>query len=169
MINKPQPDEYASFHITYVKHVPESDIIELLEQLKESTYNLFNNLDENKANYAYAEGKWTLKEVLGHMIDTERTFAYRVLYFSREFVELPGFDQDIYVNNANFDSRTIQDLAAEFKTTRESNLYLIRSLSDEQLNKKGIASGYLVSVRALVYIMAGHELHHLKIVKERYL
>jgi uncharacterized damage-inducible protein DinB len=169
MINKPQPDEYASFHITYVKHVPESDIIELLEQLKESTYNLFNNLDENKANYAYAEGKWTLKEVLGHMIDTERTFAYRVLYFSREFVELPGFDQDIYVNNANFDSRTIQDLAAEFKTTRESNLYLIRSLSDEQLNKKGIASGYLVSVRALVYIMAGHELHHLKIVKEIYL
>ena len=169
MINKPQPDEYASFHANYIKQVPECRIIELLEQLKESTYDLFSNLDADKAGYAYAEGKWTLKEVLGHMIDTERTFAYRALYFSREFVELPGFDQDVYVNNANFNDRTIQDLAAEFKTTRESNLYFIRALSDDQLNKKGIASGYLVSVRALIYIMAGHELHHLGIVKEKYL
>ena len=168
MINKPQPDEYASFHITYINLVPDGDIIELLEHLKNSTYDLFNNLDEDKANYAYAEGKWTLKQALGHMIDTERVFAFRLLCFSREFVELPGFEQETYVNGANFNSRTIQDLASEFKATRESNLYLFRSLTEEQLNKKGIASGYLVSVRALLYMIAGHELHHLGIVKEKY-
>ncbi len=168
MINKPQPDEYASFHITYIKLVPDGDIIELLERLKDSTYSLFNNLDDEKANYAYAEGKWTLKQVLGHMIDTERVFAFRLLCFSREFVELPGFEQETYVNGTNFNSRTIQDLASEFKATRESNLYLFRSLTEEQLNKKGIASGYLVSVRALLYMIAGHELHHWGIVKEKY-
>jgi len=169
MISKPQPDEYASYYNTYIKLVPDGDIIEFLDQQKDSTYNLFNNLDDEKANYAYAEGKWTIKQALGHMIDTERVFAFRLLCFSREFVELPGFEQEAYVNGSNANSRAIQNLAAEFRATRESNLYLFRSLTEEQLNKKGIASGYLVSVRALLYMIAGHELHHLAIVKERYL
>jgi uncharacterized damage-inducible protein DinB len=169
MIDRPQPDEYVSFHNTYISKVPNGDVLKLLGDLKESTYKLFSNMSEEKANYAYDEGKWTLKQVLGHIIDTERTFAYRLLCFSRNYVELPGFDQDIYVNNANFKDRTIQSLASEFGATRESNLYLIAALTDEQLNRKGIASGNNVSVRALVYIIAGHELHHLKIIKERYL
>jgi uncharacterized damage-inducible protein DinB len=169
MIGRPQPDEYVSFHNTYISKVPNGDVLKLLGELKESTYKLFSNMSEEKANYAYDEGKWTLKQVLGHIIDTERTFAYRLLYFSRNYVELPGFDQDIYVNNANFKDRTIQSLAAEFRATRESNLYLITALTDEQLNRTGVASGNNVSVRALVYIIAGHELHHLKIITERYL
>jgi uncharacterized damage-inducible protein DinB len=169
MINKPQADEYVSFHNTYISKVPEGDVLKLLEQLKESTYNLFNSMSEEKAMYAYAEGKWTLKQTLGHMIDTERTFAYRLLCFSRNYVELPGFDQDIYVANANFNDRSIQSLASEFRATRESNIYMVAALTDEQLDKRGIASGNNVSVRALVYILAGHELHHLKIIKERYL
>ncbi|MDB5024248.1 MAG: DinB family protein [Mucilaginibacter sp.] len=168
MIDRPQPDEYVSFHNTYISKVPGGDVLKLLGELKESTYELFSNMSEERANYAYDQDKWTLKQVLGHVIDTERTFAYRLLYFSRNFIELPGFDQDIYVNNANFNSRTIQSLASEFRATRESNLYLITALTDEQLNKKGVASSNKVSVRALVYIIAGHELHHLKIIKERY-
>jgi uncharacterized damage-inducible protein DinB len=169
MIKKPKPDEYAPFYDTYVSKVPDGDVLELLEHLKESSFKLFNALSVEKANYAYAEGKWTLKQALGHMIDTERTMAYRLLCFSRNSIELPGFDQNVYVDNANFNSRTIQSLASEFSVVRESNLYLLRSLSDEQLDKKGIASGNPVSVRALIYIVAGHELHHLGVIKEKYL
>jgi uncharacterized damage-inducible protein DinB len=169
MIKRPKPDEYISFYDTYVSKVPDGDVLELLVQLKESSFNLFNNLSVEKANYAYAEGKWTIKQALGHIIDTERTMAYRLLCFSRNSIELPGFDQNVYVDNASFNSRTIQSLASEFRATRESNLYLIRSLSDEQLDKQGIASGNPLSVRALVYIIAGHELHHLGIIKEKYL
>jgi uncharacterized damage-inducible protein DinB len=140
-----------------------------MEKLKESTYHLFSTMSDEKANYAYGEGKWTLKQVLGHMIDTERTFAYRLFCFSRNSIELPGFDQDIYVNNANFNSRTIQSLAEEFRVTRESSIYMVSALTDEQLDRKGVASGNTVSVRALAYMLPGHELHHLKLIRERYL
>ncbi|MGZ3764406.1 MAG: DinB family protein, partial [Mucilaginibacter sp.] len=156
------------FYNTYISKVSDGDVLELLKQLKDSSYALFSNLSDEKANYAYAEGKWTVKEALGHMIDTERTFAYRLFCFSRNFVELPGFDQDVYVDNANFNTRTIQSLAAEFRATRESNIYMIESLTDEQLNRKGIASGNQATVRAMVYMLAGHEIHHLGILKERY-
>lgn len=169
MIQRPQPDEYVPYYHTYIGKVPDGDVIALMEKLKESTYNLFSTMTDERANYAYGEGKWTLKQVLGHLIDTERTFAYRVLCFSRNYVELPGFDQDIYVNNADFNSRSIQNLAEEFRVTRESNIYMISALTEEQLDRKGIASGNEATVRALVYMMPGHELHHLKIMKERYL
>ena len=169
MIQRPQPDEYVSYYHTYIGKVPDGDVIALMEKLKGSTYQLFSSMSDEKANHAYGEGKWTLKQVLGHMIDTERTFAYRLLCFSRNYIELPGFDQDIYVNNANFNNRTIQSLAEEFRATRESSIYMISALTDEQLERKGVASGNEVSVRALVYMLPGHELHHLKLIKERYL
>jgi uncharacterized damage-inducible protein DinB len=169
MITKPQPEEFNPFYNTYISKVPEGDVLELLKQQKGSSYELFSNLPDDKANYAYAEGKWTIKEALGHMIDAERTFAYRLFCFSRNSIELPGFDQEIYVNNSNFSNRTIQSLASEFRATRESNIYLIEALTDEQLNLRGVASGNPASVRALVYMIAGHEIHHLGILKERYL
>jgi uncharacterized damage-inducible protein DinB len=169
MIHKPQPDEFVPFYNTYISKVPDGDVIGFLEQTKDSTFELFNNLSDDKANYAYAEGKWTLKEALGHIIDTERVFAFRAFCFSRDSTELPGFDQDIYVANSTFNSRSIQDLAAEFKAVRESNLFFIKALTDDQLNRKGIASGNPATVRALIYMIAGHELHHVNIVKERYL
>ena len=102
------------------------------------------------------------------MNDPERTFAYRAMVFSRNNVELPGFDQDIYVNNANFNSRTIQDIAMEFKLLRQANLYMIKGFTDEQLLRRGVASNRVFSVRAIVYMMAGHELYHLAIFRERY-
>lgn len=169
MIHRPQSNEYPAFAQPYVNSVPDENVLELLEDTKQVTYDLFRNLSEAQAMHAYAEGKWTLKQVLGHMIDTERTFAYRALCFSRNNVELPGFDQDIYVNNTDFNSRSIQSLADEYKATRESNLFLYNSFSEEQLLRGGKASGYPVTVRGLVYMTAGHEQYHLRLIKERYL
>jgi uncharacterized damage-inducible protein DinB len=169
MIHRPQPNEYPAFAENYVASVPGTDVLELLAETKDVTYNLFSPMSDEKAMYAYAEGKWTLKQVLGHMIDTERTFAYRALCFSRNNIELPGFDQDVYVDNTDFNSRTIQSLADEYKVTRESTLYLYQSFSDEQLLRSGKASGNYVTVRGLVYMTAGHEQYHLKLIKERYL
>ncbi|HVW12967.1 MAG TPA: DinB family protein [Mucilaginibacter sp.] len=168
MINKPQPDEYAPYAAGYVGLVNTPDVIGLLGQMKHSTYAMFNNMSEEKAMHSYAEGKWTLKQVLGHLIDTERTFSYRAFAFSRASAELPGFDQDVYMANADFNSRSIQELASEYKAVRESTLFLYKAFSAEQLLRKGVASNHPVSVRALVYMTAGHELHHLKIVKEKY-
>src|ERR1700759_1982725 len=128
MITRPQPDEYPPFASVYVGHVETTDVIRLLTELRDSTFQLFSNMTEEQAMHAYAPGKWTLKQVLGHMIDTERTFAYRALCFSRNNIELPGFDQDIYVNNTDFNSRNIQNLADEYKATRESNMFLFKSL-----------------------------------------
>src|SRR6202012_4331161 len=169
MIHKPQPDEYPKFAEAYVNSVPTTNVLELLEESKYTVYNLFSTMSEEKAMHAYEDGKWTLKQVLGHMIDTERTFAYRAFCFSRNNIELPGFDQDIYVNNTDFNSRLIQDLADEYKVTRESTMFLYSSFSEEQLLRRGIASNSPVTVRGLVYMTAGHEQYHLKLIRERYL
>jgi len=169
MIKRPQPDEYSAYAARYVNLVPDGPILDILESQKDSTYKLFSAIDAEKAGYAYEEGKWTVKEMLGHMADTERVFAFRALAFSHEAIELPGFDQDVYMVDNTFNSRPIEDIANEFKTLREATLYLFRAITDERSEQKGIASGNPVSVRALAYMIAGHELHHLNILKERYL
>ncbi|HAL81847.1 MAG TPA: DinB family protein [Mucilaginibacter sp.] len=169
MINRPQPDEYSAFAARYVDLVGNDPILDILEHLQQNTYNFFMGIDPDKAEYAYAEGKWTVKQVLGHIADTERVFAYRALVFSREAIELPGFDQDVYMEKATFNDRPLKDIANEFKTIRESTLYLLRSLTEEQSMQKGVASGNPVSVRALAYMIAGHEMHHIKVLKEKYL
>jgi uncharacterized damage-inducible protein DinB len=169
MINRPQPDEYSAFAARYVDLVGNGPIIEILEYQQQMTYNFFLRIDPGKAAYAYAEGKWTVKQIVGHIADTERVFAYRALAFSREAIELPGFDQDVYMEKATFNTRSLEDLANEYNTVRESTLYLLRSFTAEQTTQKGIASGNPVSVRALAYMIAGHEMHHIKILKERYL
>ncbi|MFD0751193.1 DinB family protein [Mucilaginibacter calamicampi] len=165
----PKPEEYAPFMGNYIKLIVETaDIIDLLEQQATQIFDLFNNLTPEKALYAYGQDKWTLKQVVGHMIDAERTFAYRAYAFSRGQAELPGFDENTYVELANFNSRPVQDLAAEFSAVRASNLYFIRALSDQQLSTVAISNGIPTSVRALVYAMAGHAQHHLNIVNDRY-
>lgn len=170
MITKPQPGEYPPYAKKYIDKVPGGPVLEILEYLQESTYNFFSRITAEQAGYAYAEGKWTLKEVLGHIIDTERVFAFRALCFSRgDANPLPGFEQEDYVRHATFDTRSIQDLAKEFKAVREANMYLFNSFTDEQSMLKGVASNNPVSVRALVYMCAGHELYHLDLVKELYI
>jgi uncharacterized damage-inducible protein DinB len=170
MIKKPQPDEYSAYAAGYVNKVPNGPVLEVLEYLKESTYNFFSRMTDEQADHAYAEGKWTLKQVLGHMIDTERFFAFRAFCFSRgDKSPLPGFDQDDYVNGATFETRSVQSLAKEFKAVREANLFLYSSFTEEQSLMIGTANNNPVSVRALVYMTAGHELYHLELIKERYI
>jgi hypothetical protein len=168
MISRPKSDEYSPFAAGYIGLVPDENVIEKLEQLMVSSYQLFSSLTEEQGAYAYAPGKWTVKQALGHMIDTERTFAYRALVFSRNHIELPGFDQDIYVANHDVNNISVKNLAEEFRAARLSNLYMIKGFSDEQLLRDGIASSSRFTVRAFVYMLAGHELHHLNIFRDRY-
>lgn len=170
MITRPYPTEYHPFASTYVAHSADTDSITgLLASSIENTVAWFNAIPASKEVYAYAPGKWTIREVLGHMIDTERIFAYRALAVSRgEQQPLPGFDQEPYVLNSESNKRPLADLIEEFKAVRLTTLLFFRSITDAQSERLGIASGHPVSVRALAYMIAGHELHHMKIMEERY-
>ncbi|NNU34013.1 DinB family protein [Mucilaginibacter sp. S1162] len=167
-MDRPNTGDHAAFYDRYVDLVNDEPILETLEKLKTSTYDFFCSLTNEQANYAYAPGKWTIKEVAGHLTDAERTFAYRAFAFSRGQSELPGFDENEYVEKATFNTRTLQDLAAEFKAAREANLYMLRSLTEDQLNMVGAANNANIKINSILYIMAGHELHHLNILKGRY-
>lgn len=170
MISKPQAGEYAAFYAGYVSAVPDGDILEILTRLKDTTHQFCTTLPAEKENYAYAPGKWTIKQLLSHMVDAERVFAFRFLCFSRrDETALPGFDENVYVENADLNNRTLKDLANEFKDLRHANLYMFNSITQAQSTFVGTANGNPVSVRALLYITAGHEIHHLGIIKERYL
>lgn len=166
----PEPNEYAAFSVPYVRLASQhDDVIYLLHSLKDSTYSFFTRLPDQAGEQAYAEGKWTVKQVLQHMIDTERIFAYRAYCFSRgEDKELPGFEQDDYIKAVNVENRSLQNLAEEFRTVRQSNLFFIDALTEEQIAIRGYVNGYTVTVRALIYMLAGHELYHLQMLKERY-
>lgn len=167
-MNRPQIQEYPEAFSNYINLV-EGDVIELLTSQISDFSNFLNNLVE-KADYAYAPGKWTIKELVGHMIDTERIMIYRLTCFARnEKAALPGFEEDDYVANANFGARSLFSLSEEFAQLRKSNLFLIKSLSEEELNRVGNASNRPMSVRAIVFMLAGHVIHHTKIIKERYL
>ena len=169
-MGKPLQSDYVSFHETYIRQVGDGDIISILQNQQESTYRFLKSIPAEKGDYAYAEGKWTVKQTIGHMTDTERIMAYRMLCFARlDKTPLPGFDQDIYVANSHHQDADLVDLIAEFRLLRKGNMYLFKSLNETEKNRGGLASGYLVTVNALLYIIAGHENHHLQILKERYL
>lgn len=164
-------NEYAPYFEHYLQLVDQEKCI--LENLKDSQKDFeatLSNLDASKHNFAYSEGKWTLKELVQHTIDTERIFTYRALCFARnDKTDLPGFDQDIFTQNDNSNERKFEDLLNEMKVVRESSIALFKSFSNEVLERIGSASNNNISVRALGYLFSGHQIHHLNIVKERYL
>jgi uncharacterized damage-inducible protein DinB len=167
---RPTDAEYAPYYGRYINLVPEGDIVDTLSQQLEETLGLLGGISESQAGYRYAPGKWSIKELVGHVIDAERIFAYRALRFARnDKAPIEGFEQDEFVQNGNFDERTLADLAQEFEHVRRANLLLFRSLGEQTLSLKGTASENEVSVRALLYITAGHERHHMEILKTRYL
>ncbi|MCU0394193.1 MAG: DinB family protein [Thermoflexibacter sp.] len=169
-VAKPLPSEYASFYAGYVSHIEEGDIVATLRTHQQSTKTLLEQIGEDKANYAYAPNKWTIKEVIGHIIDTERVFAYRFLRMYRgDATPLASFDQDLFVQNSNASKRTLSSLIAEFYAVRESTLLMLDQLEESRLDFEGFMSGKSATPRALLYILAGHEAHHIKILKERYL
>ncbi len=167
-MNPPQTHEYPEWGQNYINQV-DGDIVAILQDQATSFPNCIKNLIE-KGDYAYAPGKWTIKELVGHIIDTERIMMYRLLCFARgEAASLPGFEEDDYVANAHFKDSNLFNMAEEFSLMRKSNMYLINSFNEEELNRLGLANGKQMSVRAIIYVIAGHIIHHTKIINERYL
>ncbi|MHA4893831.1 DinB family protein [Pedobacter sp. PWIIR3] len=167
-MNRPQTNEYPIWGETYIKLV-DGDVIDLLERQATEFADFIHSLEE-RADHAYAPGKWTIKELIGHIIDTERILVYRITCFARnEQQALPGFEEDDYVANAHFSDRNLNSFSEEFSLLRKANLYLIKSLTEAELNRSGTASGRQITVKAIVYIVAGHIMHHTAIIKERYL
>jgi uncharacterized damage-inducible protein DinB len=167
---RPADHEYAPHYAGYVARVPDGDIMTLLARQMEETSAFLAGLTEAQGNHRYAPGKWSIKEVVGHMADAERVFAYRALRFARgDATPLAPFDENAWVPEAGCDQRTLKDLTEEFRAVRHATIPLVRSLTDETAVRTGTASGRTVSVRALIYISLGHELHHLAVLRERYL
>ncbi len=164
----PDSNSYPPYYHNYIHSVNEDEIISLLGQQIEQIKSTFLK-NEERANYKYAEGKWTVRELLVHMIDVERVFSYRILCISRgETQALPGFNHDAYINDHDFDHIEIKSLIAEFKNLRLSNIEMISNLKDSQLDSNGTASGNKISTLAMIYILAGHVKHHLHILKTKY-
>ncbi|PKV64975.1 DinB family protein [Polaribacter sp. Hel1_33_96] len=165
-------NEYAPYFEQYMQLVSkdEKSIIENLVASQKVFDDVLRNLPVEKHNFSYAEGKWTIKELIQHIIDTERVFSYRALCFARnDNTSLPGFDQDVFVENDNANDRNYYDLLNEMEVLRKSSIQLFKSFSDEALLRVGVASNNKMSVRALGYLFSGHQMHHLNIIKERYL
>ena len=168
--HKPDESEYLPYYGRYIALVSDGDVVATLEAQMRETQALLGGMPASMATYRYAPGKWSVNEMLGHVADSERIFAARALRFARaDATQLPGFEQDDYVRNSSFDSYPLSDLAAELDTVRRSTIYLFRHLTEEAWQRAGVANNAKVTVRALAYIIAGHELHHRGILQSRYL
>ncbi|HEX8846806.1 MAG TPA: DinB family protein [Pyrinomonadaceae bacterium] len=169
-IGRPDAAEYVPYYHKYVSLVPDGEITGLLSRQMDETLALLAKVSEEQAGFRYAPDKWSIKELVGHLIDSERIFAYRALRFARnDKTSLPGYEQDDYVREASFDERSLRDLAAEFSDVRRATLSLFENLGEAAWGRSGAANDSAVSVRALAYIIAGHELHHVGILRDRYL
>jgi hypothetical protein len=170
MIDRPLPDEYPEYYNLYINLIQEGDIIGILEEQSSFAQGFFSAIPEEKGDYTYAFGKWTIKEVLGHMIDTERIMTYRLLRVVRKDKQsLPGFDQDEYVLSGQFFRRTMKDMIDEKLLLRAANLLMYKNIQEEDYMLRGTFNENEISARAIIYIIAGHELYHINFLKENYL
>ena len=169
-MQRPDPSEYHAYYQSYVDNVPEGDIIALLPAELERTLALLERVPSEQADYRYESEKWSIKEVVGHVIDSERMFAYRALCFARnDPARLPSFEQDQYARYSNASRRSLRELAEELAGIRNSNVALFKSFDEEMSIRRGIASDFEFSARSLPYIIVGHEIHHRRVLEERYL
>lgn len=170
VIGKPNASEHLPYYSRYIDRINEDDILKVLSTQIEGTLALLRTIPHEKGEYRYAPDKWSVKEVIGHLIDTERVFAFRALWFARnEKSGLPGFEQEDWVRVTPLDSITMDELITEFEDVRQATVSCFRHLSKEAWMRRGIASNAEISVRALAYIIAGHELHHVDGIKTKYL
>jgi uncharacterized damage-inducible protein DinB len=169
-MTRPAESEYAPYFKRYIDLVPETDIVAALEKQGEETQQLIASLNEERAGYRYAPDKWSIKGVLGHVVDSEKIFGYRLLAIARgEKNSLPGFDENEYANNANFDNWSLRDLAESLAVVRRGNLLTIRNLSDADFKRRGVANNNETTALAIAYTLLGHERHHLNVLRDRYL
>jgi hypothetical protein len=166
---RPDPSEYPDFYARYIARVPEGDVVAALRDGYQRIKEAVGTLPESMGDHRYAEGKWSVRTVLGHMIDTERIFAYRALRLARgDSTPLPGFDENDYARTAESDERRVTELVAELLAVRDTTARLFASLPEAAWMRSGVVNGAPVTVRALAFISAGHALHHIAILKERY-
>jgi hypothetical protein len=169
-IGRPDASEYAEYFGKYVSLPADGDIVATLEQQTAATLRELRAVTEEKSLYRYAEGKWSLREAWLHVADTERIFTYRLLRFARKDpANLSSFDQDIYIEPSKADERTWASIVDEFEAVRNATLHLVRNLPSDAWMRTGTVGGNTVSVRAMAYITAGHELHHAELMRKRYL
>ncbi len=168
-IARPAPGEYAPYHDRYISLVAGNDILATLDQQRRDTLLLLSGRDESEGDFRYASDKWSVKEVLGHVCDTERILAYRGLRVSRaDQTPIEGFEQDDYVRNGPFPRRMLADLIEDYIAVRRATLTLFRNLDESAWARRGVANKNEITVRALAYIIAGHELHHRQVLEEKY-
>jgi DinB superfamily len=169
-MKRPEKNEYAAYYETYVSLVEELDIVAAMQLQQKELETIFSQITVEKGLYAYSEGKWTIKQLLGHLIDGERVFSYRALRIGRgDQTPLPGFDQDPYVENGNFNETNLADLLNEMLHLRESNILMFSNFTQDNFDNFGTASENKITTLALAYIMVGHVRHHVNILKEKYL
>jgi len=169
-MQRPDPGEHSPYYSTYIDRVPERPVLEVLAEAPAALEVLLAGVSEAQQSYAYEEGKWSIRQVLGHVVDTERVFSYRALHMARaDPAPLPGMDQEAWNAGSNAEARSLSSLLAEFRALRAANVELFASFDAEILDRRGVASEMDFTVRALVYIVAGHELHHHLILSQRYL
>lgn len=167
---KPSQGEFLPYYERYIALVPAGDVLTTLDTQMTETQSLLRALPASSSTYRYAPGKWSVNEVIGHIVDSERIFAARALRFARnDATPLPGFEQDDYVRNSKFDAYPTSELASELDSVRRATVFLFKHLEEAAWLRRGIANNAEVSVRALAYIIAGHELHHREILRARYL
>jgi len=170
MSQRPEKSEYAEFYANYIALVEETDIISALKNQPEDLQKLLAGISIEKEDFRYQPGKWSFKELVGHIVDGERVFSYRALRISRgDQTPLAGFEENSYVANSNFTNSNLADLIEEFSLLRAANVLLFKNLRDEAWQRTGTASEATVSVRALAFMMVGHVRHHANILRERYL
>ncbi len=167
---RPDVSEYTPNYTTYISEAPEGNILTVLRRQGDEIQGMLASLPESMGGHRYAPGKWSIRELVGHLNDAERSFGHRAFRFSRrDAAPMPGFDEDAYIAASNYDVRTLADLGQEFGHLRAAALADFSHLSPEAWNFRGIANGREISVRALAFVLAGHAEHHLKILRERYL
>lgn len=167
---RPASDEYPPYTIAYISLVPDGDIVATLGKQLDDNLALIRSIPESRGGFRYTEDKWSIKEVIGHIIDGERVFAYRALRFARgDETPLSGFEQDDYVRTGGFDKRSLSDLANEYEHVRRSSISLFTNLDEEAWLRRGTSNDTPASVRALAFIIAGHERHHVEVLRTRYL
>lgn len=169
-VPRPAPGEVAPNHAKYVELVPEGDLVLHLEVQARQVADLLASIPEGRGGFRYAPGKWSIKDLVGHLADTERIMGYRLLCVARnDRTPLAGFEEDDYAREARAGARSLEDLASEFAAVRGASLALIRSLDPEAWSRGGIANGKPVSAAVLAHVIAGHATHHVKVLRERYL
>jgi hypothetical protein len=168
-IGRPAPTEHNPYYTRYINLVPEGDLMAQLERTGRETAKLLRGVSPKKSQFRYAPDKWSVREVLGHLIDAERVFTYRALTFARaDATALPAFDENAWAKSSNAGDRPLGDIVNEFEAVRGATVTMFRGFTEEQFTRSGTANNSPISVRALAYIIAGHERHHVKILRERY-